>query len=97
MSILRFQVRSLPLGYSIFPVNELPPAAQDQFGYRLFLRKSLSLIELKNTENIRNEIKLGQYIIIPNHLHAIIIINREKRGHTYFLFAGLFPSLLDMY
>jgi len=32
--------------------------------------------ELKNTENIRHEIKLGQYAIMPNHLHCIIIINR---------------------
>jgi len=36
--------------------------------------------ELKNTENIRNEIKLGQYIIMPNHLHCIIIIQRNLSG-----------------
>ena len=36
--------------------------------------------ELKNTENIRNEIKLDQYIIMPNHLHGIIIIQHELTG-----------------
>ncbi len=30
--------------------------------------------ELKNTENIRHEIKLDKYVIMPNHLHCIIII-----------------------
>ena len=33
--------------------------------------------ELKNTENIRHEIKLGQYAIMPNHLHCIIIIKNN--------------------
>ncbi|MFH0790600.1 MAG: transposase [Candidatus Omnitrophota bacterium] len=32
--------------------------------------------ELKNTENIRHEIKLDRYMIMHNHLHCIIIINR---------------------
>ena len=32
--------------------------------------------KLKNTENIRNEIKLDQCIIMPNHLHCIITLNR---------------------
>ncbi len=32
--------------------------------------------ELKNTENIRHGIKLDQYMIMFNHLHCIIIINR---------------------
>ena len=36
--------------------------------------------ELENTENIRNEIKLDQYVIMPNHLHAIIIIQRNLSG-----------------
>ncbi|MFH1772055.1 MAG: transposase, partial [Candidatus Omnitrophota bacterium] len=36
--------------------------------------------ELKNTENIRNEIKLDRYIIMPNHLHCIIIINHNLTG-----------------
>ena len=36
--------------------------------------------ELKDTENIRNEIKLDQCIIMPNHLHGIIIIQRKLMG-----------------
>ncbi|MFH1856844.1 MAG: transposase [Candidatus Omnitrophota bacterium] len=36
--------------------------------------------ELKNSEIIRNEIKLDQYIIMPNHLHCIIIIQRNLTG-----------------
>ena len=36
--------------------------------------------ELKNTENIRHEIKLDQYIIMPNHIHAIIIIQHNITG-----------------
>jgi len=32
--------------------------------------------ELKNTESIQNEIKLDQYVIMPNHSHCIIIMNR---------------------
>ncbi|MFH1503824.1 MAG: transposase [Candidatus Omnitrophota bacterium] len=36
--------------------------------------------ELKNTENIRQEIKLGQYVIMHNHLHCIIIIQRNLTG-----------------
>ncbi|MFH1771576.1 MAG: transposase [Candidatus Omnitrophota bacterium] len=36
--------------------------------------------ELKNTGNIRNEIKLDRYIIMPNHLHCIIIIQRNLTG-----------------
>ena len=33
--------------------------------------------ELKNTENIRHEIKLDEYVIMPNHIHCIIIIQRN--------------------
>ena len=36
--------------------------------------------ELKNSEKIRNEIELDQYVIMPNHLHAIIVINRGLSG-----------------
>ena len=36
--------------------------------------------ELKNTENIRHEIKLDKYVIMPNHLHCIIIIQRKLSG-----------------
>jgi putative transposase len=36
--------------------------------------------ELKNSENIRNEIILDHYIIMSNHLHAIIIINHDLSG-----------------
>ncbi|MFH1855730.1 MAG: transposase [Candidatus Omnitrophota bacterium] len=36
--------------------------------------------ELKNTEYIRNEIKLDNYVIMPNHIHAIIIIQRILTG-----------------
>lgn len=32
--------------------------------------------ELRKLEYIRGEITLNQYIIMPNHLHCIIIINR---------------------
>jgi len=31
--------------------------------------------ELKNTQNIRNEIEIDSYIIMPNHIHFIININ----------------------
>jgi putative transposase len=33
------------------------------------------LNELKNTEIIRKNIKLDEFIIMPNHIHGIIIIN----------------------
>ncbi len=36
--------------------------------------------ELKKSEYIRNEINLDQYIIMPNHLHCIIIIQRNITG-----------------
>ena len=36
--------------------------------------------ELENTENIRHEMKLDQYIIMPNHMHCIIIIQRNLTG-----------------
>ncbi|MFH1856829.1 MAG: transposase, partial [Candidatus Omnitrophota bacterium] len=36
--------------------------------------------ELRNTENIRHEIKLDKYVIMPNHLHCIIIIQRDLTG-----------------
>ncbi len=36
--------------------------------------------ELKKSEIIRNEINLDEYIIMPNHIHAIIIINRDLSG-----------------
>ncbi|UCB57618.1 MAG: transposase [Candidatus Omnitrophota bacterium] len=36
--------------------------------------------ELKNTENIRQEIKLDRYAIMPNHVHCIIIIQRQLSG-----------------
>ncbi|MFH0790129.1 MAG: transposase [Candidatus Omnitrophota bacterium] len=36
--------------------------------------------ELENTENIRHEIKLDKYVIMPNHLHCIIIIQRDLTG-----------------
>ncbi len=36
--------------------------------------------ELKNTENIRHEIKLDKYVIMPNHLHCIITIQRDLTG-----------------
>lgn len=36
--------------------------------------------ELKNSEIIRTEIKLDNYVIMPNHIHAIIIIQRNLTG-----------------
>ncbi len=41
--------------------------------------------ELKHSEMIRNEITLDEYIIMPNHLHAIITINRDVSGGQPYL------------
>ena len=34
--------------------------------------------ELKKTEIIRDEIILDEYVIMPNHIHAIVILNRNR-------------------
>jgi putative transposase len=36
--------------------------------------------ELKKSEIIRNEIKIDEYVIMPNHVHAIVIIENENDG-----------------
>ena len=36
--------------------------------------------EILALENRYNNIKIDKYVIMPNHIHAIIIINRETAG-----------------
>jgi putative transposase len=36
--------------------------------------------EWKKTSMIRNNVELGEYVVMPNHIHGIIIINDPGRG-----------------
>ncbi len=35
-----------------------------------------------NNVNVRTNIELNQFIIMPNHVHCIVIINRNRRGEV---------------
>ena len=50
--------------------------------------------EWEKSEKIRNEIKLHEYIIMPNHFHAIVeIINPNGRGERPFARTFAVPKL----
>lgn len=44
--------------------------------------------EWLNTEKIRKNIKLGAFVIMPNHLHGIIVITGRGELHSPFLPQG---------
>jgi len=36
--------------------------------------------EIKKTEEIREYVKIDKYVIMPNHIHIIFVINDDRRG-----------------
>lgn len=46
--------------------------------------------EILNTEKLRNNIEIWQYVIMPNHLHMVVFINDTRRD-------SLQPYKLDAY
>lgn len=38
--------------------------------------------ELAKTEQIRDNVQIDEWVIMPNHLHAIIVINNQKHVET---------------
>ena len=48
--------------------------------------------ELKKSQIIRNEIVLDHYVVMPNHVHCIVVIEQNHRGLTGREIAGRQPS-----
>lgn len=48
--------------------------------------------ELQKSPRIRKEIVLDQYVVMPNHVHCIVVIEQNHRGLTGREIAGRQPS-----
>jgi len=42
--------------------------------------------EWQNTERVRDNVKLDEWVIMPNHLHGIIIIENDEETHSVRLY-----------
>ena len=45
---------------------------------RLSMAGTIVAEELRNTENVRSNVVLDRWVVMPNHLHAIIVIENES-------------------
>ena len=58
----------IPVGAAGWPPDDMPDIQLNDFG-------KIVEGELKKSQIIRDEISLDEYIIMPNHIHCIIVIN----------------------